>query len=288
MSPKLPMLPISYGENSYWLKFSKYEIFKNEKGLYIIPAQKSEKIIYNPYDVEDRLVTDYLNFGKAVFEGLENTPKINRALSLVKKYGLLGILTSSRYFTYTSTSKYSNKVFSDDYELIGEQTLQEYIQDFFPDPSRQPPLGHNNEDYTLQFYKNYSENINWITQKACNLYEHYKNIEEFKNIKEVENLELIEYIHKVFDSRFKIKSVDLWIYYDEVKKAYLCWEAHNLFKMIDIMYALKLIDTKNGLATCQYCGTIYQKTRKDKKYCSDECGNSFRVRKHHKKNGLEG
>lgn len=196
-------------------------------------------------------------------------------------------MTSSRYVTYKVTSEYPNWVFSDDLEFIGQKSFQEYIHEFFPLPNRQPPLNLDNESDCLQYDKNYSEYINWITKKACYLYEHYKEIEEFKNIKEIENLPNTEYIHKVLGCRFKIKSVDLWIYYDEVNKASLCWEANNLFKMIDIIYALKLIDKNNGLATCLNCKDIYLKRRKDMKYCSNDCGNTFRVKKHHKKNGLE-
>lgn len=48
------------------------------------------------------------------------------------------------------------------------------------------------------------------------------------------------------------------------------------------MYALKLIDKKIGLATCENCGNIFIKSRANKDWCSDNCGNNFRVKKHEK------
>jgi len=290
---RLPMLPTSYGENAWWFKFSKYETFKNKKGVYIMPAQNSEQIIYNPYDVGDKLVTDYLNFGKAIFKGIEDTPKINGALSLVKKYGLLGILTSAQYETDKRNSKnpeWTIDLYYDDEEFIGKKTFQEYTYEYFPLLDRQPPLDFNRDPGRefLQYNKNYSERVSWVARKAYELYVNFKNIKDFMNIKEIENLPDIEYMNKIFDCRFKIKNVDLYIHFDELNKASLYWSADNLLKMIDIIYAFKLIDKK--LIECKNCGTITPKKRKNSEYCSDSCGNDYRVKKcnYKKKNGLEG
>lgn len=292
MSPQLPMLPVSYGENVYWFRFSKYETFENEKGIYIIPAQNSERIIYNPYDVGNKLVADYLNFGKALSEGLDNTPKINRALSLVRKYGLLGILTSTQYEIDKLNSKnpeWKVALYYDDGEFIGGKSFQEYIYEYFPLPDRQPPFDFNQDTRNayLQYDKNYSERVSWIARKAYDLYVNFKNIVDFMNIKEIENLPNIEYINNIIKCRFKIKNVDLYIHFDELNKTSLYWSADNLLKMIDIMYAFKLIDKKNGLIECKNCGSISQKTRNNSEYCSPSCGNAYRVKKHNKKNGME-
>ena len=290
------MLPTSYGENAYWFRFSKYETLEHEKGVYIIPSHKAERIIYNPYDVGDRLITDYLKFGKSLSEGLGGTDKINGALNLVKKYGLLGILTFNKFSIDRLKSKTPNhmvSLFYDDGGYIGEKSVQELISEFFPLPDRQPFLNFKEEDSQnddlkkdlCQFENNYAERVGWIARKADDLYRNFKRITDFKNIKEIENVPDMEYMNNVISCRYKIKNINLAIYYDEEKGAYLNWEADNLTKMLDILYALKLIDKKTGLATCENCKTPFFKKRKDMKYCSDECGNSYRVKKSKRING---
>lgn len=292
------MLPTNYGENAYWIRFSKYETYKNEKGVYIIPSQKAERITYNPFDIGDKLITDYLKFGKALSEGIGEIDKINGALNLVKKYGLLGVLTFNEFSFDRLKSRIPDFmviVFDDNGGYSGEKPFQEYVSEFFPLPDRQPLLnfkeeGSQNDDLIkdlFQFENNYSERVGWIARKAVELYGNFKRINDFKNIKEIENVPDMEYFHKVISCRYKIENINLSIYYDEEKGAYLNWEAENLYKMIDILYAIKLIDKKNGLFICENCGTPFLKHRKDMKYCSNECGNSYRVKKYRKPNGGE-
>ncbi|HBY04206.1 MAG TPA: hypothetical protein DEH07_06615 [Desulfotomaculum sp.] len=276
------MLPTFYGENAFWFKFSRYETFKSGNEIYIIPAQGAERTIYNPCNVGDRLITDYLEYGKLIFEGLENNLKMNGALSLVRKYGLLGFLTFVQYSRFRVHSKEKRRIFlrDDNGEYTKEKILPEYISEYFPLLNRQSPsLDRHNEDEHLQYDNNYSECVSWIAKKACDLYTNFKNIEDFKRIKEIENLPDNEYIRKIFDCRFKIRNIDLYVHFDEIRKAYLNWKADSLLEMIDILYALKLIDEKNGLAECknQNCKKPFLKHRKNMKYCSDNCGNSYRV-----------
>ncbi|OPX90293.1 MAG: hypothetical protein A4E53_01179 [Pelotomaculum sp. PtaB.Bin104] len=280
------MLPIGYGKNACWFRFSRYETFENEKdvkGIYIIPAQKSEKIVYNPFDYAEDLISDYLNFGKAIFDGIEESEKIGGALNLVTKYGLLGVITYNEVEKYLRGFKYHNRkiyCFYTDGEFIGKKTFQEYIDMIFPLPNRQ--LFFDLDDFISShssFERNYSERVNMIVNKAKELYSNFKSVTDFKNTNEIENMPDKEYIRKVLNANFYIKNVDLVIEHDEVNGATLNWSADNLFKMIDIIYALKLVDKKSGLAACKNCGNPFLKSRKDMEYCSNACGNSYRVKK---------
>ncbi|MGI1659530.1 MAG: hypothetical protein ACRKFN_11175 [Desulfitobacterium sp.] len=273
------MLPISYGENSSWFRFSNYDTYETKKGVYIIPSPNAARIVYNPYDLVNKLIDDYLQFGYQLFKGLDGHEKTNGALRLVRKYGLLGILTSSKYRMLLLDPKQTIALSYDDGEFIGEKTLDEYLSDFFPVYDRQPPKEIIQAEQYMQFDSNYSEQVGWIARKAYDLYYNLKNIKDFEKTKEIENLSDGDYIHKVISSRYHIKNIDLMIQYDEDKGVTLNWEAHNLYKMIDILYALKLIDKKTGLETCEYCGDPFLKRRRDMKYCTEECGNSSRVRK---------
>jgi hypothetical protein len=120
------MLPINYGKNAYWFRFSRYEVFEHEKEIYIIPAQKSEEVIYNPFDYAENIISDHLNYGKSVFEGIEEAEKISRTMDLVKKYGLLGVLTYTEVENYLRAFKYRNQklhCFNNAGEFIGGENI---------------------------------------------------------------------------------------------------------------------------------------------------------------------
>ncbi|SHI46242.1 hypothetical protein [Desulfosporosinus lacus] len=276
------MLPTSYAENAYWFKFQNMKLSNMKKGYILFLRKKAERIVYNPYDIGDRLITDSLKFGKALSEGLSETAKINGALGLARKYGLLGVLSFTEYRTHKEDSFDSGwtiALVGDDGGFMGEKSFQKYIYEYFPLPDRQPPIEFDQDVQKsfLQYNINYSERVGWIARKAHDLYRNFKHITDFKNTMEIENLPDKEYMDKLFDCRFKIKNIDFAICYDEQKGAYLNWEADNLQKMLDIIYALKLIDKKTGLSTCENCKTPFFKHRKDMKYCSDDFGNSYRV-----------
>lgn len=281
------MLPIGF-ETKTWYKFSKYEIYEDKKGIYIIPAKDSDKIMYDPLSISRTLLDDYLRFGKAIYEGMHENRKNMVAYNLVKKYGLLGIYTFPQYkleFRYLKYPEFSSYLWTDDSELVSEKSFSEIISEFFPLPDRQPPFDiqystfEKGSNIVLQFERNYSEKVEWISKKAYRLYESFKNIENLKKVTEIENLSNNDYFDKVLSCRLKIKNVDITIQYDEVNGVSLNWSANNLSKMIDIMYSMERIDKKNGFSFCKNCGDIYEKTRQNKEYCTEECGNSFRVKK---------
>ena len=282
----MEMLPFEL-INSSWFRFSAYEVFENDKGIYIMPKENSVLQGYVPYTVSEEMLQEFLKYGRSLYEGISQKDKVNIALSFVKKYGLLGLYTKTTY--YFDLMDFKNSGFLGGVTHTDENentkfkalTLSEFISDFFPNEKRQPPEDLDIDNFYLEYYKNYAESVESIAEKALKKYKHFKNIQTFKNMDKdkLKNLGTMEYADIFFDCK---ETIDMRfnLNYDEKKDVYLSWEIENLSKMIDLIYVIRSVSKSTVLlGECCNCKDPFVTRNLKKKYCTDLCGSNYRMKK---------
>ena len=117
--------------SSLWVKFSDYEISKNDEGIeYIIPSENAEMKTYRPMKDGEQLVIDTINLGLHLMRN-KKEKNHNEIIEYVRRYGLLGIMTAlpttAEFITYENVYLPKN-------HLIKQEMLstEEYLDYFYP------------------------------------------------------------------------------------------------------------------------------------------------------------
>lgn len=283
-----------------WIKYSDYEYKNDSEGnLYITPKEDAGFSMYNPFNIAEDLIIDFLKVGNASenyyknknLEALENVKK--QTMLFVKKYGMLGLISAS---TFNQNIIGDNEIFiiEKNYINIKEKSMnsQDYMKLFTPFAET--------DDIRLKYYKNsidlvkaedspkfygkrpivmdlifskfYSERLEWIMQFAGMLAEHFRQLLVYRD----STGHLTENVTILADS-FKANKIGFTI--NQLDKTFISWEFDSLKTTIETIYAFAVTDENILLSKCEHCGEFYIALSNREKYCSPACRNRSNVQK---------
>ncbi|SEW27744.1 CGNR zinc finger domain-containing protein [[Clostridium] fimetarium] len=283
-----------------WIKYSDYE-YKNdlEGNIYITPTEEATFSMYNPFDVAEDIIIDFLKVGNASRIYDENksqdTLEIVKKLTMifVKKYGLLGLISAS---TFNQNILGDNEILIIDknYISIKEKNMnaEDYINLFIPFVGP--------DDIRLKYYKNsidlvkaedspkfygkrpivmdlifskfYSERLEWIMEFAGMLSKHFKQLLVYRD----STNHLTDDVTILADA-FKANKIGFTI--NQLDKTFISWEFDSLKTTIETIYAFAVTDKNILLSCCEHCGDFYIALSNREKYCSPACRNRSNVQK---------
>lgn len=283
-----------------WIRYSDYE-YKNdtEGNLYLKPKEDATFSMYNPFNIAEDLLIDFLKIGNAsksydknkTQESLEYVKKLT--LIFVKKYGLLGLISAS---TYNKNVLGDNEILVIEKNYINskEKTMDssEYMQLFTPFAE--------SDDLCLKYFKNsvdlvkaedspkfygkrplvmdlifskfYTERLDWIMKFAGMLSEHFRQLIIFRASADhlTENVTILAESFKANKIGFTINQLD---------KTMISWEFDSLKTAIETIYAFAVTDENILLSCCEHCGDFFIALSNREKYCSAACRNRSNVQK---------
>lgn len=273
-----------------WIKYSDYELKEDPSGvLYIVPAEGSEFTIYNPFDVADEIVFDLLTLGDEVLkhEGMKES-LYEKCILFVKKYGLLGVITSSVYNRHIAGE---DEVLFVEGNLLGQintMDVSQYMKYFFPfvdeeeiyvKKTRKETIVFKAEDspkfygkrpfiLDLVFSKFYAEQVEWLIQFSKNIASHFNQVLIYRKSTLTDDV-------TVLAGKFKAEKIGLTVTMKD--EATLAWEVDALKTAIETLYAFKVTDRENILSRCIYCHNLFTAKSNREKYCSPSCRNCANV-----------
>ena len=292
-----------------WIKYSDYE-YKNdaEGNIYIKPKEEAGFSMYNPFNIAEDIVIDFLKVGDAsrsyynnkCQDAYEYVKKLT--LLFVKKYGLLGLISSSTY---------NQNVIGDNEVLIIEKNYID-IKEKSMDPEAYmklfTPFAQAN-DLSVRHYKNcidlikaedspkfygkrplimdlifskfYSERLDWIMKFAGMLSEHFRQLLIYRGTAG----HLTEPV-TILAETFKANKIGFTI--NQLEKTIISWDFDSLKTAIETIYAFAVTDENTLLSRCEHCGDFYIALSNREKYCSPACRNRSNVQKsRNRKRGIE-
>ena len=283
-----------------WIRYSDYEYQADSEGnLYIKPKENAAFSMYNPFDVAEDILIDFLKIGEAsrsyyksknrkVYEELKKM-----VLFFATKYGLLGLISAS---TYNRNIIGDKEVFmiEKNYIDIKEKSIdsQGYMKLFTPFAE--------SDDLSVRYYKNcvdlikaedspkfygkrplimdlifskfYAERLEWIIMFAGMLSEHFSQLLVYRDSAAY----LTEHVTVLADT-FKANKIGFTI--NQLDKTIISWDFDSLKTTIETIYAFAVTDENILLSRCEHCGNFYIALSKREKYCSPACRNRSNVQK---------
>ena len=283
-----------------WIKYSDYE-YKNdlEGNIYITPTEEATFSMYNPFDVAEDIIIDFLKIGNAsrIYDenksqdALEIVKKLT--MIFVKKYGLLGLISAST-FNQNILGDNDILIIDKNYINIKEKNMnaQDYMNLFIPFVGP--------DDIRLKYYKNsidlvkaedspkfygkrpivmdlifskfYSEQLEWIMKFAGMLSKHFKQLLVYRD----STNHLTDDVTILADA-FKANKIGFTI--NQLDKTFISWEFDSLKTTIETIYAFAVTDKNILLSRCEHCGDFYIALSNREKYCSPACRNRSNVQK---------
>ena len=283
-----------------WIRYSDYEYQADSEGnLYIKPKENSTFSMYNPFDIAEEILFDFLNIGEVSkrykkSKAEEDYEEVKRMLLLfAKKYGLLGFI---------SASSYNRNIIGDKEVLLVEKNFinlkdavmdsQTYTRLFTPFAAEDDlsirqykncidlvkaedsPKFYGKRPYVMDliFSKFYTERVDWIIKFSGMLAEHFSQIAAYK----ASSGYLTECVTILADM-FKASKIGFTI--NQLDKTNIAWEFDSLKTTIETIYAFAVTDENIMLSRCEHCGNFYIALSNREKYCSAVCRNRSNVRK---------
>lgn len=282
-----------------WIRYSDYEFKESDDGeMYIIPTEDAAFTMYNPFNVAEDLLLDLMKIGEEALKVDSNTEKHdesklkNTIMIFAKKYGLLGLISSSVY---------NRNIIGDDQVLLIENNHitkekimdgNKYIHQFIPFTEEDDVVFNKyrncidvrkREDspkfygkrpivMDLIFSRFYSEKINWIIDFAKMIVSHFNQLLTFKD----SSAYLTENI-TIMAGRFHAEKIGFTI--NQLDKTTIAWQFDSLKTTIETIYAFAVTDENILLNRCSNCGNIFIANSAREKYCSPSCRNCANVRK---------
>jgi hypothetical protein len=283
-----------------WIKYSDYEYKSDSDGnLYIKPKEYATYSMYNPFDVAESILIDFLKIGDLATiyyktkrpETYEELKKM--VLFFTKKYGHLGLI---------SASTFNRNVIGDKDVLIVEKNFinmkdssidsQSYVKLFTPfaEPEDLRIKQYKNcidlikaEDspkfygkrpivMDLIFSKFYTERFEWIIKFAGMLSEHFNQLLIYR----ASSGHLTENVTILVDA-FKASKIGFTI--NQLDKSVIAWDFDSLKTTIETIYAFAVTDENILLSRCEHCGDFYIALSNREKYCGPVCRNRSNVQK---------
>jgi hypothetical protein len=273
-----------------WIRYSDYEFKEDEQGeVYIIPQEEAYFTMYNPFDVADELIFDLMFLGDEVLRKEQNKELIkSKVLIFAKKYGLLGLISSS---VYNRNIIGEDKVLLIDHNFISKEKIldvKEYLKLFLPFASEDDvSIREYKRDITVvkaedspKFYgkrplvldvvfsRFYAEKLDSILAFAENIVKHFNEVLIYRNNYLTESVNIMA-------GKFKAEKIGLTI--NMLDKAMLVWEFDSLKTAVETLYAFAVTDENSILNRCEYCKKVYIAKSEREKYCSPSCRNCSNV-----------
>lgn len=292
-----------------WIKYSDYEYKSDSEGnLYIKPKENAVFSMYNPFNIAEDILIDFLKIGEAsrsfyksksqeVYEELKKM-----VLLFARKYGLLGLISASTY----NRDVIGNKdvlIIEKNYINIKEKSIDAdtYMKLFTPFAG--------SGDLSVRYYKNrvdlvkaedspkfygkrplvmdlifskfYAERLEWIMKFAGMLSEHFSQLLVYR----ASSGYLTEQVTILADT-FKANKIGFTI--TQIDKTIISWDFDSLKTTIETIYAFAVTDENILLSRCEHCGDFYIALSNREKYCSPACRNRSNVQKsRRRKSGIE-
>lgn len=283
-----------------WIRYSDYEYKTDSEGnLYINPKENATFSMYNPFDIAEVILFDFLKIGEAsrsYYKGknqddYEDLKKM--VLLFAKKYGLLGLI---------SASTYNRNIIGDKEVLIIEKNFIN-LKDISIDSGMYMKLFTpfvGDDDLSVKYYKNcvdlikaedspkfygkrpyimdlifskfYTERLEWIIKFAGMLSEHFSQLLAYR----ASAGHLTEHV-TILANTFKASKIGFTI--NQLDKTSIAWEFDSLKTTIETIYAFAVTDENILLGRCEHCGNFFIALSNREKYCSPTCRNRSNVQK---------
>lgn len=283
-----------------WIRYNDYEYRSDSEGsLYIIPKEYSDFTRYNPFDVAEEILIDFLKIGEASRGYYKNKSsevyeKLKKMVLLyVRKYGLLGLISASAYNRSIVGDK-DIMIMEKNYIGVKEKVVdaKTYIKLFTPFAEE--------DDLSIKYYRNatdlvkredspkfygkrplvmdlifskfYSEKLEWIIEFARMLSLHFNQLLVYR----ASTSYLTEHVTILADA-FKASKIGFTI--SQLDKTIISWEFDSLKTALETIYAFAVTDENILLSRCENCGGFYIALSNREKYCNPACRNRANVQK---------
>ncbi len=278
-----------------WIRYSNYEYNENDKGeLYIIPAVDAAFSMYNPFNVAEELFMDIIQLGDRALKEEEKVSEElkNDVLIFAKKYGLLGLISSS---VYNRNIIGDEKVLFIEKNLITKEKIMDesdYINLFIPfveegdiifrkyrnsidvKKAEDSPkfFGKRPLILDLVFSRFYSEKLSWIINFAKMIASHFNQLIIYRSSSKylTENVTIMAGSFHAEKIGFTINQLD---------RTVIAWQFDSLKTTIETIYAFAVTDESTLISRCQYCNNVFISSNLRAKYCSSSCRNCANVQK---------
>lgn len=282
-----------------WIRYSDYEYKKSEMGdLYIVPTPEATFSMYNPFDVAEDLLMDFMRIGEYALksEGDENSEYNeelkNTILIFAKKYGLLGLISASVYNRNVIGD--DNVMFIENNHLKKEKVMDgtKYLDLFIPfaeeddivvgeyknsvylGKSEDSPRFYGKRPIVMDliFSRFYAEQVKWILDFAKMIVSHFNQLLMYRNSSSylVENVTIMA-------GHFHAEKIGFTI--NQLDKTTIAWQFDSLKTTIETIYAFAVTDEKILLNRCNHCGNVFIANSNREKYCNPACRNRANVKK---------
>ncbi|MGL5755531.1 MAG: GIY-YIG nuclease family protein [Paraclostridium sp.] len=273
-----------------WIRYSDYEVKINENGnKYICPTTNAYFTMYNPFDNANEMIFDLIELGdNALDSTTEEYMLENKVIIFAKKYGLLGLVSSS---VYNRNIIGEEKVLFTENNIIQKQGIMDvenYLNLFLPFSTKEEihireygkhlaifkledsPKFYGKRPLILDlvFSKFYCEEVNWILDFAKNISTHINQLLIYKNANLTETVTIMA-------GKFKAEKIGITI--GMLNKPVLEWEFDSLKTTLETIYAFAVTDESNILSRCEYCKNVFIGKSEREKYCSPSCRNCSNV-----------
>ena len=277
--------------SSYWVRYDKYVIQTDAKGVkYITAAPDARPTIIDPLEDAQTMVLDALNAGRLFF-GKKAPEREQEAgiLRFVHRYGLLGLMTA-----LPTTPKFMQyeKVYLPKNHFIREEALEteRYLDCFYPfkklnirkhttefiwevegdtDAMALAMTFANDPDaMSMSFQKEYAEPLEWIAKALKDMTFPFitsKYFYEHGDAFDADEKKLMAQGVAAFGGiapTYRIALLD---------KPTIVWDFHSLLIGLQMMFSFMMAEDKTPLRMCDSCDTIFVAKRKTQRYCCDKC-----------------
>lgn len=279
--------------SSCWVRYDKYEIREDEKGVrYVTAAEGTKPHVFNPLADSEAMVLEALNVGIRYFNRkIPNSKREAALLDFVHHYGLLGLMTA-----IPTTPHFVNyeKVYLPKNHFLREEVMEteNYLNYFYPFQKLNylkyktnfmwEVEGDNDamalamtfaDDPTamsMSFQKEYAEPLDWIVKALKDMAftflttkYYYEEPESFT----AEGRKLLAQGMAAFGGiapTYRIALLD---------KPTIVWDFHSLLLVLQMMFSFMITEDTTPLRICDHCGMIFSAKQKTQRFCCDECRN---------------
>ena len=277
--------------SSCWVRYDKYVIRKDAKGVkYITAAPDAKPQIIDPLEDAQAMVLDALNAGRLFF-GKKATEREQEAgiLRFVHRYGLLGFITA---LPTTPKFMHYEKVYLPKNHFIREEALEteQFLDYFFPFQklnlrkrgmksvwevegdtdtiALMLTFSNEPEAVRMSFLKEYAEPVKWIVKALKDLTFPFitsKYFYEDADAFDADEKKLMAQGVAAFGGiapTYRIALLD---------KPTIVWDFHSLLIGLQMMFSFMLAEDKTPLRMCPHCDTIFVAKRSNQRFCCDTC-----------------
>ena len=277
--------------SSCWVRYDKYVIRKDAKGVkYITAAPDAKPQIIDPLEDAQAMVLDALNAGRLFF-GKKATEREQEAgiLRFVHRYGLLGFITA---LPTTPKFMHYEKVYLPKNHFIREEALEteQFLDYFFPFQklnlrkrgmksvwevegdtdtiALMLTFSNEPEAVRMSFLKEYAEPVEWIAKALKDLTFPFitsKYFYEDADAFDADEKKLMAQGVAAFGGiapTYRIALLD---------KPTIVWDFHSLLISLQMMFSFMLAENKTPLRICAHCDTIFVASRSNQRFCSNPC-----------------